>query len=90
VEKFERRLEAINVGRMTSLAMQEMAPMLREQRETTISQLTQNFRAGKRAEELYAHIAVLVAIEDLENQARSKIRMGETASREQNAESAKS
>lgn len=79
----ERKLEAVNTGRLASLAMQELGPMLREQREATINRLTQDFRAGKR-EELYAHIAVLVAVEDLENNARSKIRQGESAAKEMN------
>lgn len=79
----ERKLESITTGRLASLAMQELAPLLREQRDATIVRLIQDFRAGKR-EELYAHIAVLVAVEDLENNARSKIRMGESAAREMN------
>lgn len=83
----ELQLNKMNTGRMVNLALQELGPLLDEQKKTTLSRLTQDFRAGKRAEDLYAHIAVLVAIEDIETNARSKIRQGEAAAKDLNAKS---
>lgn len=78
----EKTQNAITSGRLISIAWQELGPMLQEQRKNAMIRLTQEFRAGKRAEDLYPFIATLVAVEDLEHEARNKILRGESAAKE--------
>lgn len=82
----ERLLEAVNRGRVLSIAWSQIAPVLVDIKLSTMTRAVQDFRAGKPPAELQHHIATLASLEDLETRLRAIINRGEGAAKELNNE----
>lgn len=70
----------VQSGRLVSIAWEQIRPIVEKMRESRITAVTQDFRAGKSPNDLYPAIAAIVAVQDLENEIRMKLLQSERAS----------
>lgn len=78
----EKKINAANRGRMTSIAWQTFEPLFSARKLAHVLLLMQEYRSGKKPDELYKHIASLVALDDFETDVRMTVHRGQQAAKE--------
>lgn len=78
----DKRIRDSNEGRLISIAWKTVGPVFTKLREAIIIEQIHAFSAGKTAHEIMAIVAKLVVLQQLEDEIRLKISIGERATKQ--------
>ncbi len=83
IEK-EKQLSRMNEARLAEHLLDQMGPSLEQKKAEVITRMKASFRNGGEdlKTQLLCDTAVLVALDDIEDELRAKIRRGRTAQKE--------
>jgi hypothetical protein len=81
----DKLFEANNVGRTAQLILENLSPYLNDLQSNILVEMKNDYRTG-RADHLglMAHVAQLVVLENLQENLKNKIKLGQQAAKELN------